>query len=166
MDVLTHGLWGGLFCGKKKGLFKYAVIFGLLPDLIVFLPHTIMELVMGNVVMGKPALESFDHWVFVLYNFTHSLVVAAILWTMIRKIWGKEISIAFLAWPLHILMDIPTHSADFFPTKFLYPLSHLHIDGVGWSHPYILATNYTLLVLLYGVHLYKNKRRSYRKTEV
>ncbi len=164
MDILTHGLWGGLIFGKDKKFFKYALLFGILPDLIPFAPYTIFQLISGALVIGKPELRSFPDWVFVLYNTTHSLIVVTTIWIIIRKFLGKEYSIAFLAWPLHILMDIPTHTADFFPTKILYPLSHLHYDGVSWSHPIIMIVNYSLLFLAYGLYIYNRNKKKHKKT--
>ena len=38
-----------------------------------------------------------------------------------------------LPWFFHILIDIPGHTIQFFPTPFLHPFSDLMFDGVRWS---------------------------------
>ena len=54
------------------------------------------------------------------------------------------------AWGLHVVMDIPLHSADFFPTPFLWPLSEWTFNGWEWMTPSILIPNVLLLILLYA----------------
>jgi hypothetical protein len=66
----------------------------------------------------------------------------------------------FFAWPLHILCDIPTHSTQFFPTPFLWPLTTPFVNGRPWSRPPFMAINYGLIALTYlGVTLFKRRRR-------
>jgi hypothetical protein len=54
-----------------------------------------------------------------------------------------------LAWLLHILVDIPTHSTRFFPTPFLWPISSYEFSGIGWANPMIFIPNVVLLTSLY-----------------
>jgi len=63
------------------------------------------------------------------------------------------------AWGLHILMDIPTHSTDFFPTPFLWPFSGYRVDGISWGHPYIFFPNVVVLIVLYILFFLKKKKR-------
>lgn len=53
-----------------------------------------------------------------------------------------------------------THSTNFFPTRFLWPISEARVNGVPWSKPVIFFPNVALLVVLYGWFLIKNRRRS------
>jgi hypothetical protein len=47
-------------------------------------------------------------------------------------------------------MDIPTHTSDFFPTHFLYPLSNVHVNGMSWGSPWFMLLNYSVLLIIYG----------------
>ena len=47
----------------------------------------------------------------------------------IRKRWPREA----LAWGLHILVDLPTHSRQQWAPQFLWPLSTVTVDGVSWT---------------------------------
>jgi uncharacterized SAM-binding protein YcdF (DUF218 family) len=47
-------------------------------------------------------------------------------------------------------MDIPTHTSDFFPTHFLYPLSNVHVNGMSWGSPWFMLLNYSGLLIIYG----------------
>ncbi|GAB6087694.1 hypothetical protein [Alkaliphilus crotonatoxidans] len=163
MDVFSHGLWGGLFFGRRKKYYRFAFVFGLLPDLIPLLPYTVIGLISGWVNLRGGTLTVIPQWVYFLYNMSHSFVVAGTLLIIIRLIWGKELAFGFLAWPLHIAYDIPTHSADYFPTKFLYPLSDIHFNGVNWSHPLIMLINYFVLCTSYSALLYFHWKKSQKK---
>ena len=41
----------------------------------------------------------------------------------------------WLPWYSNILLDIPTHTLQFFPTPVFYPLSDFGVDGTRWSDP-------------------------------
>jgi len=79
---------------------------------------------------------------------THSLIIASVVIGLARLIRGKFLP-EFFAWPLHILVDIPTHSNEFFPTPFLWPISNFHVDGISWGNPYIFFPNLVILATLY-----------------
>lgn len=150
MDVFSHGLWGAIAFGRQ-GNATIAAAFGMAPDLISFTPNLIVNLLKGKVVKGKPELSFFPAWVFRAYDFTHSLVVYAAVYALLRIFFGNETAYLSLAWLLHILFDIPTHAKEFFPTKFLYPLSNFHFDGTPWSNKKILFGNFLMLALAYGM---------------
>ena len=155
MDVVAHGLWGGaLFYPQKRATFIAGVLLGMAPDLLSFgvfhvtHPAWLSERLLGN-ISGPPALASLPPYVFHAYNFTHSLVVWALalllLWALIKKPpW------LLAAWLLHILCDIPTHVASYFPTPFLWPLPTPFVNGVPWSTPWLMVTNYAALIVVYA----------------
>ena len=151
MDVFSHGLWGAIVYGRQGNALA-ALAFGMAPDLISFGPHILINLLKGKLEKGKPELSNFPAWVFKTYDLTHSLVVYAGVYITLRAIFGSEVAYLSLAWLLHILMDIPTHSKNFFPTKFLYPLSNFHIDGTPWSSKGIMLGNFVFLLLAYGIY--------------
>ena len=53
------------------------------------------------------------------------------------------------AWLLHIVCDIPTHVARYFPTPLLWPLPTPFVDGVPWSTPWLMAANYAAMLFVY-----------------
>jgi hypothetical protein len=71
-------------------------------------------------------------------------VVFGIVWWV-----QKKPMMELLAWPLHILVDMPTHSSEFFPTPFLWPLSDFTINGISWGTPWIFIPNVVLIIVLY-----------------
>ncbi len=158
MDVFSHGFWGGLFFGKNRRLLFWAVLFGVLPDVIAFSP-LLFYAYNGHFVLGsQPDMSMYPQTILTLYSITHSLVIAIPIYFFIR-FFNRELSYAFLAWPLHILFDIPTHTADYFPTPFLYPISNFHISGISWSQPYFFIANYTAIVAI-SIFLIAKKHRN------
>jgi hypothetical protein len=154
MDFISHGLWGGIASGRKnKRDFWKSFAWGAMPDIIPFGPFFIVQIYnllihSGGFVFGKPDGNIIPHYVFQLYSVTHSyftfLFVFLILWAIYKKPnW------LMIGWPIHITMDIFTHSKAFFPTPFLWPLSNYRYDGIPWSHWYILLPNVFILACLY-----------------
>src|SRR4030067_2198791 len=148
MDLLAHGLWGGTAFGWKRK-YGWAFLFGVLPDLLAFGPFFIYRLASGAFKFGQAEISSFPPIVFASFNGSHSLIPAALIFLVIRILISKELSIAASAYPLHILLDIPTHDISFFPTPFLYPLFDVRVDGLSWGHPTFIIMNYTALVTVY-----------------
>ena len=65
------------------------------------------------------------------------------------------------AWALHIVCDIPTHSTDYFPTPFLWPLPTPFVDGISRATPGFVAANYaTLLIVFIVVSFYVRRKKS------
>ena len=60
-------------------------------------------------------------------------------------------------WLLHILIDIPTHSYQFYPTPLCWPISGWKFNGFSWGNAYFLAVNYFALGVIYFL-LRKKKR--------
>lgn len=165
MDIVSHGLWGGIAFGRRsRRAFWTAFAFGVLPDLLAFGPH-FAESIWDSLSGGRwqptdpqHGYASIPPYVFLVYHVTHSLVVflAAFLlvWALRRRpLWPM------LAWALHILMDIPTHSLRFFPTPFLWPLSDVAFNGISWAQPIILVPDILLLLLTYGWYFLIRRRR-------
>lgn len=163
MDIVSHGLWGGLAFGKKnKKSFWTAFAFGISPDLFSFGLFSVLN-ILGFVSGpdwsgGPPDASTIPQYVHILYNFTHSFVLFALLFFVV---WGfrKKPLYEMLAWPLHILMDIPTHTTAFFPTPFLWPFVDYRVDGISWSHPLIFFPNWIFLIVLYLYFFVYKKRK-------
>lgn len=145
MDIISHGLWGGLVMGQRRR-FWLAALFGMLPDAIAFGPYLAVRAYHGGLKSLFIRPDIYPDWVLALYNSTHSLIIAGLIFYCLC-LYREETGLMFLAWPLHIVFDIPTHSADNFPTKFLYPLSDLCYDGVHWHHLPVTLANWAGLIL-------------------
>lgn len=165
MDVVAHGLWGGVpFYRRGRKKFLAGVLLGMAPDLLSFgvfhvmHPDWIILRLVGK-ISGPPALSILPPYVFYAYNVTHSLVVWLVLFLFV---WLLTRSLPWLlgAWLLHILCDIPTHAKSYFPTPFLWPLPTPFVNGIQWSTPWFMTANYTAICAVYGaVFLYCRMKR-------
>lgn len=160
MDIFSHGLWGGVALGRKqKSLYWWSFGFGMMPDLLSFGVYTVANFF--SLVSGpewNPAL--IPQSVHVLYSITHSFVIFVPIFGLVWFL-RKKPFLPLLAWSLHILVDIPTHSASFFPTPFLWPVSNIIVDGVSWARPIVFYPDVVLLVVVYLVW-WINSRRNRR----
>lgn len=184
MDIFAHTLWANalfhLKYAHQRRMRYLAAFFGVVPDFIGFAPLFIYLLFSGNLfeVRGPsfPVYNWTANFAEQAYNFTHSLVIWAAMFglvlligNVVRYLKNKKDPLRplfrfwffwpLLAWPLHILIDFPTHP-DFYNTPIFYPLSGFRFTGgVSWGHPTFMAINYSLLVLVYiGIYLYQKKK--------
>ena len=154
MDILAHGLWGGAgFYPQGTKRFGQAFLVGIAPDLVSFglfhlsRPEWIKMRLAGE-ISGPPPLAMIPYYVFHAYNLSHSLIIWAgvfgLIWFLARKPpW------VLLAWGLHVVSDIPTHDSGYFPTPYLWPLPTPLVEGISWSQPWFMASNYTALLAVY-----------------
>jgi hypothetical protein len=85
-----------------------------------------------------------------LYPAAHSLVSFAVVFAavaLLARTWNMNL----LGWLLHILIDIPTHSFQYYATRFLWPIADNRFDGVPWWTPWVLISTYGVLILVYFV---------------
>jgi membrane-bound metal-dependent hydrolase YbcI (DUF457 family) len=165
MDIFAHTLWTNIVFYKKlqneRKQRLFAVLFGILPDLISFSPVFLyafftriefFDLVGSKVWVVRYASES--------YNYTHSVIIfslACIIVALFRrytlKIHDREKLMYWpmFGWALHIFIDIFTHKG-FYETPFLFPLSGFKFSyGISWGHPVFMIINYSILA---GVYLF------------
>ena len=83
-----------------------------------------MDLFTGNGVHWR----GIPDYIFVLYRFTHSLAGIAVGYTLIVA-WRRKLWLPALAWPVHVLMDVPTHGTGIFLTLILWPFSNWSFAG-------------------------------------
>ncbi len=159
MDILSHALWSAaIFWSINPWL---AVLAGVLPDLLAFAPLTTYQLIkkepfkahhFGELRTRYPTYpRALRVYAENTYKITHSLLIAIPTILVAWSVFGVQLWL--LAWPLHILIDIPLHKKHFFGTQVLWPLSNWAYDGVYWSNRYVLATNAALLVLTFALLL-------------
>jgi len=173
MDIFAHGLWTGAgyrFISQKLGEPEKAkpfklwltVFWGIFPDLFAFTP-TFLWLIWMR-AFGNPAVTSFSHLdtlepaiqdtipflrlAHSLYNISHSLIV---FFTIFGLVWifMRRPAWELVAWLVHILIDIPTHTYRFFPTPFLWPVSTWKFNGFSWGTPWFMLLNYSAIVVAY-----------------
>jgi hypothetical protein len=175
MDILAHGLWAGLGVTwmssnlrRDRRTLALTVALAVAPDLLQFLPLLPSALLKeggwtllkdyatappGKVLPLSPALAALTHH---LHCLMHSALVAgavtAVLWRWRGCLW-----IPLLGWWSHILIDVFTHSADFYPSPVFYPLSYWGFDGIAWNTPWFTAINYLSLAVA-GAMVWRHKR--------
>jgi len=158
MDYVSHGLWSYIFFHRIKTPLL-AVCFGLLPDTTSWLIYAFYNVFTGG-PFGKPVLELVPDWTFTLYNISHSLVVALCV-ILIVFIILRRVPVYMFAWPIAIVMDLLTHTREFLPTPFLWPISDWKFPGISWGTWQFIAINYFLIAIaMTAIILYKRKRRN------
>ena len=97
-------------------------------------------------------------WSHHLHCVMHSALVAGavtlLVWTIRRALW-----IALLGWWSHIVIDVFTHSADYYPSPVLYPITQRGFDGLAWNTPWFLVLNYVALCAV-GWSLWRSRRNA------
>ena len=149
MDTLSHALYGKGFFGYRKYR-RTSFLFGALPDLSSFGVYFLGQLFSNfhGLKNGRPSIEEIPIWVVELYNISHSLITAFVFIAIVYFI-KKELTWPMLAWPVHIIVDLFTHSIEFFPTPIFWPLSNYRFDGIPWSNIYVFTTNIVLIFLIF-----------------
>ncbi|MGH7793786.1 MAG: hypothetical protein ACREQ2_02630 [Candidatus Binatia bacterium] len=164
MDVVAHGLWGGVpfyRLGRRK--FFAGILIGMAPDLLSFgVFHVLypdwITLRLAGKISGPPALSILPPYVFHSYNITHSLFVLAAAFCLLWLL-TKNPPWLLGAWLLHILCDIPTHTESYFPTPFLWPLATPFVNGIAWSTPWFMIANYATILSVYAATFFYFYRR-------
>ena len=162
MDIVSHGLWGGIAFGRKnRNSYWLAFVVGIAPDLfsfgILWLAATLGLSPRPDFSDGPPPESTIPTYVHVLYSVTHSLVVFLAVFFVAWMVWKRPIW-ELGAWGLHVIMDVPTHSTAFFPTPVFWPLIDWKFNGWSWMTPGILIPNVVVLVLIYGAWLLSRAR--------
>lgn len=153
MDIVSHGLWGGIAFGRKnKKSFWLSFFFGVMPDLFSFGPFFVTS-VLGISKWPRYSTEPgnellIPEYVKHLYNTTHSFLIFLAVFFLVWLIFKRPV-MELLAWGVHIIFDIFTHSYQFFPTPFLWPALHLEVNGIPWGNPLIFVPDVVLLTALY-----------------
>ncbi len=167
MDFVAHLLWSGILFAGNQGW--WAVFFGGLPDLIPFGLNMIVSPLRrrkkrkqlqqcrsnGNTReqrvndMMAYYKQPENRWVYTLYNYTHSLVVWAVFFSIFVVLGNQRGYFPYFAfaWLLHIIIDIPTHEKRFFAPQFLTPVSTFCVDGKSWANRKFMLLNYGLITI-------------------
>lgn len=192
MDVLSHTLWSNALYHSKyhnrRGMRYLSAFLGVAPDLVGFTPLFIYLIFSGRMFAGERFPFTPTNWTFGFaehaYNYTHSLVIFTSVALLIlltgnivsnlkrrkmAKQVGAPVSFKFwffwpmLAWPFHIMLDIPTHP-NFYHTPILFPLSdYKYTGGISWAQPMFMLVNAILLLSVYLILFYV-RRKELRRT--
>ncbi len=164
MDIVAHGLWAGIGVSAASRYWAIdrktaiaTVLAAMVPDVIQLLPFVGRVLfdadgvkVLTAYVTALPGMEpalppavaSLTHH---LHCIMHSAVVAgvvtALYWIVMRSLW-----LPLLGWWSHIIIDVFTHSADFYPVPVFYPFTERGFDGLAWNTPWFVVANYLVIV--------------------
>ncbi|MFM9884226.1 MAG: hypothetical protein ACKVQT_14465 [Burkholderiales bacterium] len=179
MDIFSHSLWviAGVEVARRRRIitgrhyFIPSAILAALPDVIHLVPVLAWALFGNGSIAGlysyaialpdrEPAMPAMvaltaHH----LHCIMHSGIVAgaltALVWLVHRRLWPP-----LLAWWSHILIDVFTHSDDYYPSPIFYPITYWGFDGLAWNKPALLAINYALLIVMFfWLHLARTRKR-------
>lgn len=153
MDILAHGLWGAIGAkaankslarnGKSTRLDAWWTGFwGTFPDLLAFTPLAVFAV--WGTFAGTTTFANPGGLTGILYPLGHSFVTWAVVFGVVWLI-RRRPAWELLGWFSHIAIDIGTHPSDFYPTRFLWPLSDFHVGGIAWATPWFLAVNYVVI---------------------
>jgi hypothetical protein len=166
MDILAHGLWAGLgvrWLARRRPVSRpqavAAVSLSVLPDVVHLAPVLAWAALGGGSAQalldyafaqpgGEPAMpfwvgEAAHH----LHCILHSAVIAGAV-TLLLWPWRRRVGLVLAGWWLHIVIDVFTHSAEFYPVPVLYPITQQGFDGLAWNTPWFMALNYLALALV------------------
>ena len=145
MDYLAHGFWSYIFFHRIKKPF-YAVFFGLMPDNLSWVIYLFYRMIKMEYIPGPPQVDAIPQFFFTLYGISHSLIVFGFVAVIIYLIF-KRIPVYIYAWPIAIIIDLLTHTREFLPTPFLWPISKWTFPGISWGDGTFLTINYTLIFI-------------------
>ena len=164
MDILAHTLWAGVGVALARRRWAITrssaaatVSLAALPDVMHLLPLLGWWIFGGGsaamlyayavaVPESEPALPPLvnllaHHLHCIMHSAIAAGAITALLWAALRSLW-----IPLLGWWSHIVIDVFTHSASFYPVPVLYPFTQLGFDGLAWNTPWFLALNYLFLL--------------------
>ncbi len=151
MTIIEHALYGGASVYKfDQKLFWWGMLIGLFPDIppLLFAMYKVGAKKGLQHFTWKAISEDIPESVYKLYDVTHSFVTVIIV-SFILYFVARSLTILVIPWTLHILCDIPFHDSRF-STRFLYPLTNLHIHGYSQrNHRWIHIVNGFVIVSIY-----------------
>ena len=172
MDTLAHALWAGLglvAAGRRVSIVPRiaaaAVGMAVLPDLAHLLPllagggglRTLIDY-----TFATPGAEpELAPWVAMLSHHLHCILHSAVIAgpvTLAAWRWRRAWMVPLAGWWSHIVIDVFTHSADFYPVPVLYPFTQRGFDGLAWNTPGFQLVNYGALAVA-AIALLVTRRR-------
>jgi hypothetical protein len=177
MDILAHGLWAavGVVWARRRWVIsrraaQATVGLAVAPDLVQLVPLVVAAMfgsqgiqVLSAYATALPGMEpalpaAVALWTHHLHCIMHSAVIAAAV-TAIVWAWRKALWLPLLGWWSHIVIDVFSHSANFYPAPVLYPITQRGFDGVAWNTPTFLIINYAAIALAMATLVFTGRRR-------
>lgn len=176
MDILAHALWarsGFAILDRHhhvdRASIRWALALAVLPDVLHNLPVLAWALSSGTpgdwwaYTVALPGKEPvLPAWVAQgaqqLHCLLHSALVAVVVSGMLY-VARHHFWLPLLGWWSHIIIDVFTHSADFYPSPVLYPVSSWSFDGLPWNSIWFTALNYAALAGL-GIWLFVTRKNT------
>lgn len=165
--MISHALWTNVAGRASKFNHKtclWLAAFGIMPDIVAFGYNFVTQLAgRWNLAVANSSYHLQQALIpkitFPLFNFSHSLVIFATATAIVWIALGRPY-IPIIGWGAHILIDIPTHSINFFPPNYLFPLHTPLVNGFSWANPYFMLFNMIFLLFIYHeMHLKKHTIR-------
>jgi len=163
VDIVAHTLWAGAgmtALGRRMPLAPrsvgMAMALAALPDVLHLTPIVgwwffgdgsaaavrAYAIPLPGQLPELPATVAL--WSHHLHCVMHSALVAGVVtllvWGLLHALW-----LPLLGWWSHLVIDVFTHSAAFFPTPILYPFTERGFDGLAWNTPWFMVLNYAAL---------------------
>ncbi len=156
MDTVAHVLWAGIGIAAARrrvpiphGMALATLGMAVLPDLAHLLPlvaaggglRTLVDYTFAT-PGAEPALAP---WVAMLSHHLHCILHSAVIAgavTFVAWRWRRTWMVPLAGWWSHIVIDVFTHSADFYPVPVLYPFTQRGFDGLAWNTPGFQWVNY------------------------
>ncbi len=167
MDVFAHALWAGAGAAlvhrkwpMSRRTAALTVTLAVAPDVPHLLP------ILGWSAFGdgtastvkgyayaipgqEPAVPStIEYLSHNLHCVTHSAIVLGVI-TLLVWAWRRQLWIPLLGWWSHVVIDLFTHSADYYPSPILWPITRQGFDGIAWNTPWFMGLNYAALLATY-----------------
>ena len=175
MDILAHTLWAGagvaLLSRRRSVAPRVAVatmVLAALPDVFQMVPVLLWRMLGGGsfeavraFAMAIPGQEPVLPPLVLLVSHTshctvHSALVAGLV-TLLAWRFKPMWLIPLLGWWSHIVIDVFTHSADYYPSPVFYPFTDWGFDGIAWNTPWFMVVNYLALGAV-GLLIWRSRR--------
>jgi hypothetical protein len=186
MDILAHTLWAGVgvaLLRRRKPITPRTAVatmaLAALPDVFQMLPVLLWGLlgagsleaikafavaIPGQEPLLPPLVFLVSH---TLHCSAHSALVAGLV-TLVAWHFKPVLLVPLLGWWSHIVIDVFTHSADYYASPVLYPLTERGFDGIAWITPWFMVANYLVLGVT-GLLLFRSRnsrsKRSAQETD-
>ncbi len=168
MDIVAHTLWAG--AGVALATHRWPVaprtafltlLLAALPDVFHLLPiigwwwfgdgsfATVRAYAIALPGQAPQLPPWVAQWSQHLHCVTHSALVAGAVTLLLGAI-RRVLWVPLLGWWSHIVIDVFTHSADYYPSPVLYPITQRGFDGLAWNTPWFMVLNYAVLCAVGG----------------
>ena len=163
MDILAHAMWaaaGAAILRRKVNISEKSlygiVLLAVLPDVLPLIP------LFGWVAVGDGSIQAVPGYLLAapgtepvlppivqylthhLHCTTHSAIVAGGV-SLLLSIFNRQWCIPLLGWWSHIIIDVFSHSNDYYPAPVLYPITYRGFDGIAWNGTTFMLLNYLVL---------------------